>query len=314
MKMDVSRNYLLGSMQLFVTAAGTIGNFLVILVILSNRSLLRNIHYYLVLHLAICDFFTLMFPTSLIYHAFTGNSMLNSQVLCKLWRPAHAVFYNAGVLFMVIISVVRFQAVLKPLEPAMRRWKVKILAMSAYIFAIVWTIPYVLVQKMNHTSECVEEWPVEELNICYTILLSAVQYFLPVVVLSTLYWKICIALVRQNREMKLLRASPPVSEQQYLSRYQRFRQHRNARTFSISFVIVICFAMTAAPRQIIQILGNCKVIEFPWYYFWLEVVQFFGVSAVNPFIYGTLDRKLFGSLMRNLRKVVHVHTYFCIDT
>ena len=147
--MDVSRNYLLGSMQLFVTAAGTIGNFLVILVILSNRSLLRNIHYYLVLHLAICDFFTLMFPTSLIYHAFTGNSMLNSQVLCKLWRPAHAVFYNAGVLFMVIISVVRFQAVLKPLEPGMRRWKVKILAMSAYIFAIVWTIPYVLVLKMK---------------------------------------------------------------------------------------------------------------------------------------------------------------------
>ena len=107
----IPRDYVFGSMQLLIALAGTIGNVLVILVILSKRSLLGNIHYYLVLHLAICDFFSLALSPLLIYNAFTGRSMINSPALCKFWWPTHTVFHNAGVFFVVLISIVRFEAV-----------------------------------------------------------------------------------------------------------------------------------------------------------------------------------------------------------
>ncbi len=300
------RNFLLGSLQLFVALAGTIGNLLVIVVIIRNRSLLRNIHYYLVLHLAICDFFTLVFSTSIIFYVFSGRSMINSPLLCKLWSPTATAFYIAGILFMVAISVLRFRAVAKPLEPAVSRWKVKVVVMFGYIFAIICILPYILVLQFNNTGGCVEKWPMEQLNICYTLFLAAVQYFIPVVLLSMMYWKIGIALVRQNREMKVLCASAAASQQQNLSPYQRFRQHRNARTFLVSLAIVVCFAVTAVPIQIVYFLSLTNIIEFPRFYLWFEVVRSFGVSGVNPFIYGTLDRKLFSSFIRRLRKILHV--------
>ena len=305
-KTETSRNFLLGSMLLFVALAGTVGNLLVILVIFRNRKLLRNIHYYLVLHLAICDFFTLVFSTSDIFYAFTGSSMINSTMLCKLWYPTNTVFYIAGVIFLVIISILRFQAVSKPLKPAVSRWKLRVVALFAYIFAIICILPYILVLQFNNISGCVEKWPMEQLNIWYTLFLAAVQYFIPVVFLSMVYWKICIVLVRQDRQMKLWCASGAASEQQNISPYQRFRQHRNVRTFLVSFTIVVCFAVTALPIQIIYILSMSKVIEFPRFHLWFVIFHYFGVSAVNPFIYGTLERKLFSSFIRRLRKILHV--------
>ncbi len=301
-----SRNFLLGSMQLSVSLAGTVGNLVVIMVIFQNRSLLGNIHYYFVLHLAICDFFTLVLLTSDIFYAFTGSSMINSPLMCKLWYPTHTAFYTAGIVFLIIISIFRFRAVSKPLQPAVSWWKVKVVAIFTYTFAIICALPYSLVLKFNHRSGCVEKWPLEQLNICYTSFLATVQYLIPVVLLAMVYWKICIALVRQNKRMKVSCASAAASERHSLSSYQRLRQHRHARSFLVSFIIVVFFAVTSLPAQIISILSMSNVIEFPRFYLWFDVLSYFGVSAVNPFIYGTLDRKLFSSFIRRLRKILHV--------
>jgi hypothetical protein len=297
-------------MQLSVGVAGTVGNLLVILLILLRPRLLGNIHYYLVLHLAICDSLTLVATSSDVYNSFTGSSMINSLVLCKLWWSGHLIFYNAGIFFLLIISIVRFQAVSKPFEPAMNRLKVKLLAMSAYVFATVCSLPYILLLQLDNKSGCVEEWPVEQWNVLYTTFLTAVQYFIPVVLLSIVYGKICIILVKQNREMKLLFASTVSSQQQIesLPTYQRLRQHRNVRTFFVCLIVVVCFAVTALPSHIIWILYTSSVIEFPWYYYWFEVVHRFGVSAVNPFIYRTLDRKRFSSFIKHARKLLHVYS------
>jgi hypothetical protein len=301
----LSRNLLLGWTQLFVLLLGTVGNLLVVLVIVLSPRLRRNIHYYLVLHLAICDFSALLFLLSDVYNSFTGISMINSSVLCKLWRPAHLVFYSAGVLFMVIISIVRFQAVSNPFECAMNRSKVKLLAVLAYVFATIFTLPNVLVLQFNNKTGCVEEWAVEWLHFSYCLFESGVMYFIPVVLLSAVYGKMCIVLVKQNREMKLLFASAVPSQQQSLSAYQRLRQHRNVRTFLVCLTVVVSFAVTALPSHIMFILYFSNGgIEFPVHYHWFDVVYHFGVSAVNPFIYRTLDKKLFSSFMKRMRKLL----------
>ena len=210
-------------MQLLVALAGTIGNLLVILVIFWNPRLLKNNHYYLVLHLAICDFSILVFTSSEINNSFTGNPLINSPALCKLWWPTQTVFYNAaGILFMVRISIGRYQAVLKLLEPAVSRCKVKALAMLVYVFAAICVLPYVQVLQFNYKSGCVEMWPAEQINILYTSVLSAVQYFIPIVLLSMVYWQICMVLVKQNRKMKLLRRAAALLHQETCHRIKDF--------------------------------------------------------------------------------------------
>ena len=109
--------------------------------------------------------------------------------------------------------------------------------------------------------------------------------------------------------MKLLCASAALSRRRNLSPFLRFRQHRNMRTFLVTFTVVVCFAVTTLPTQIIYILTSANVIEFPGYYTWFVLLEKFGVSVVNPFIYGTLDKKLFFSLMKCLRKILYVQ--FC---
>ena len=99
------RDFLVGSMLCFVAFAGTVGNLLVILVIFRHRSLLKNNHYYVVFHLAICDFFNLVLSTADIYNALTGSSVFNSPVLCELCYPTHTVFVSAKQIYFAIANV-----------------------------------------------------------------------------------------------------------------------------------------------------------------------------------------------------------------
>jgi hypothetical protein len=106
--------------------------------------------------------------------------------------------------------------------------------------------------------------------------------------------------------MKVLCASAVPLQQQNVSPYQRFRQHRNARSFLVSFTVVVCFAFGDLPTQIMTILATSNAIELPWYYMWFVILRDIGVSAVNPFIYGTLDKKLFYSFIKRMRKVIPI--------
>ena len=84
--------------------------------------------------------------------------------------------------------------------------------------------------------------------------------------------------------------------------FQRLVYHRNARTFAISFIIFVCFLVAGFPQQIEFLLYTCGLVDLISYdkSEWLQVIYFTGVSAVNPIIYGTLDKRLF-SFIKQLR-------------
>ena len=109
--------------------------------------------------------------------------------------------------------MVRYRAIVQPFKLAVSRRTLKILSSIVYVYAIISTIPFVLVLKFDETSGCTEEWPFNSLNIAYTIFLACVQYFIPALLLSVLYFKICKTIVTQNKTMIAMNISSKLRQQ-----------------------------------------------------------------------------------------------------
>ena len=102
-----------GAVLTSAVAFGVLGNVPVIVSICCKRSLLKNIYYHLILHLAICDLFFLLFFGHRSLHVLIFSARLGGQDI-----PC---FFTAGENFLVLISILRYRAILHPLKPAVRR-------------------------------------------------------------------------------------------------------------------------------------------------------------------------------------------------
>ena len=285
---------------------GVLGNILVIYSIVSQRSLLKSNYYFLVLHLAFGDLMVLLLNSYDTYEALYPNSpFIRSFALCKVWQPTIIVFFNAGVFMIVVIAIFRCRAVLHPLKPAVSRSKLRVVVGVVYFCAIASLIPFVLVLKF--TDVCFEEWPNPTLNIIYTLFLTTVQYFLPVLILFILYYKICKALRIQSKNILSLNATSAATSEENNGRQtslQKIKHNRNVRTFIRSASIVVLFAITSLPSNIPWLLFACgATVQIQT---WTYIVNLFGVNAVNPYIYGVSDKNLRSAYKRNWKKVKRI--------
>lgn len=281
--------YAVGYFFDFVITFGSLGNIFVIFTVW-RHSLFNNRHYFLVFHLAICDLLTLLGNIGR-FGNFTGIVLTNSFIACKLWFLLQA-FFVAGVLFMVLTAILRYRAVFYPLRPAVSRLKLYFVSAAAYVVSFLCYIPYFLVLDFEPPNICFENWSSERLKASYDVFLSAVQFFIPVAFLGGTYWKICRQFVKQSKMIQRINASTALETN--CSLIQRLAHHRNARTFAISFAIFVCFfnICLGSPQQIAYILSTFVVDVTSYnYYIWLLSLYYFGVSALNPLLYGILDRK-----------------------
>ena len=286
---------------------GVLGNILVIYSIVSQRSLLKSNYYFLVLHLAFCDLMVLLLSSYDTYEAwYTNSSFIRSFSMCKVWRPMTTMFLDAGIYLVVLIGIFRFCAVIHPLKPAVSRSKLRLLVGAVYFWAIACVVPFILVLKFTD-DVCFEKWPNRTLNIIYTFFLTIVLYFLPVLILFILYYKICKALNIQSKKILSLNATSATTSEESNGRQtslQRIKHNRNVRTFIRSASIVVSFAITSLPFQVSWLLfasGATVKIQT-----WTYIVSLFGVNAVNPYIYGVSDKTLRSAYKRIWEKVKRI--------
>ena len=302
----VDPNYASALFRSLTVLFGVLGNILVIYSIISQRRLLKNNYYFLVLHLAFCDLMVLLLSSYDTYEAWYPNSLFSRSItICKVWQPTLTVFFNAGVFMVLFIGIFRCRAVLHPLKPPVSRSNLRVVVGAVYLCAITCVAPLVLVLKFTD-DVCSEDWPNPTLNIIYTSFLTTVQYFLPILILFTLYYKICKALNTQSKKILSLDASSTATSEDSNGRQtnlQRIKYYRNMRTFIRSTSIVLLFAITALPSQIswlMFVLGATVQTEVTT---WTNIVSLFGVNAVNPYIYGVSDKTLRSAYKRNWLKV-----------
>ena len=124
-------------------------------------------------------------------------------------------------------DIVRF--CMHPMKLSIKRKTVKKITVIIYVFATVCSLSLYFKLKCKK-DECIEQQPSEPWNFFYTLFLAFLQYFAPVLFLSLMYWKICIALVKQNKFIQNMNATNGYTREIPNEKFsERFVHQRNAR-------------------------------------------------------------------------------------
>ena len=118
-----------------VVTVGIVSNILVILSLLRQKRLLKNNFYFLVFHLSISDLSCLLLFTYNVYLIWSGERL--SFISCTMFHFFRELFVIFGAYFMLVISIIRYRAVLHPLKPAISFGLLKIIACFVYVSAFL---------------------------------------------------------------------------------------------------------------------------------------------------------------------------------
>ena len=121
-----------------VIVFGILGNILVIISMLTQKKVLKNNYYFVVLHLAICDLGALIvyLIMHVNWHLVEEQLFTYSTKYCA-FRCTVFFFKDAGIGMMLIISVLRYRATVHPLKPDVSRRKLKVVCGLVYIVSFI---------------------------------------------------------------------------------------------------------------------------------------------------------------------------------
>jgi hypothetical protein len=268
-----------------VLVFGTIGNILVVISILRQKTVLENRYYFLVLQLAICDLGVLIIYLVNRIASYWYESLFTYSVMSCCLTGISYVFQLAGVCMMLVISLLRYRATVHPLKPDISRRKLKRVCSLVYIFGLFAGYGAFL-------PECFTQTRYVKVSYVYTIV---VYYFVPTTFMAVVYYKIGRTLVKQNKHMKSMR-SYPVSRSAPDSSSSIVRYIRNRRTFLVCLMTVICYGIANIPISVNLILYIAEeqnlFMKYVWFTYFANVLRVAGSHSVNPVIYGILDKKL----------------------
>ena len=186
--------------QVLVIVLGIIGNLLVITSILRQKNMLKNNYYFLVLHLALCDLGALLIYLLDDIDIFWVEKELyfDSTMYC-IFGNIFYVFQVAGIVLMLIISVLRYRATVHPLKPTISRRKLKVVCGLMYFLGFILGYGPVVPSCWNNIKNAYLTYHWNYIMLCY--------YIFPSTFMAVVYFKISRALFQQNRYMKSLCSS-----------------------------------------------------------------------------------------------------------
>ena len=273
-----------------VLVFGIIANILVIISILRQRSLLKNNYYFLVFQLAICDL-----GVQAIYIV-DDVITLNLKSLYGYFVAYRCVFNIAflfqvnGIAIMLVITLLRHRATLHPLKPAMSRRTLKIVCFLVYAIGFVAGYGPTLPLSLLYEKDRVKFY--DKFHVAYLI---PFYYLLPTLVMAVMYFQICRELIKQNKYMKSICSSRGTQTTPTPS-FNILSFLRNRRTSFISFCTVLCYGVGNIPASVWfswKIFGKHDFLKnHNWVGYFAYVFRVFCSHAMNPVIYGTLDKKL----------------------
>ncbi len=137
----------------------------------------------------------------LIHNPFEKLRGTPADVVCSLLTGATFMWIGliASVLFLVLIAVERYYAVLHPLhhQTGMITTKIKTIVVAFWIYALAWNVPtFVLFRHNDQTGRCYQVWPSPYLGRARAIWWVINTAVVPVIIMGYLY----IQIVRKLRK------------------------------------------------------------------------------------------------------------------
>ena len=248
------------------------GNTLVILTVVLLRKM-KTVPMIFIANLAACDLTTTVSSIAFDLPEYELGYWPYGAVLCKIVWPLATFSTNAAALTLVAISIDRYISIICPLNLRYRITKGKCFRIIAAIYFVsaLAVAPYVVILRYNepspHSASCGENWPDGyRLDEVYTVLLFALQYGLPLIVMSLVYIRIGLKLCKNTGKAAELsagktngpRASTSSSGQTVIPsaadkavRSLQKRKRLNEKTAKMFLFVVVIFLVFMMPHQLL---------------------------------------------------------------
>ncbi|XP_031566386.1 substance-K receptor-like [Actinia tenebrosa] len=269
-----------------------IGNTLVILIILTNKSMKSPMNYLLV-NLAVADMIVGVFltPRFVFSHFFIHPHGLAGRLTCMFLTAGNISWTGAAssIISLLAISCERFTAIMYPHSTKLKLTlpRVKRIVIGSWMFAVVLNIPlFVTVYYDKYINICMEKWPKQHMWLAkaYSTVWFIFAGVIPVAIMFVLYSRVIYSLwFKQNQEQGTQLA------------VLKSRKRVTKMVVIVSVVYAVCWL----PEETVYLLhhydqpfNNNDVI-----YNICVVLATFN-SAINPFIYTLQSEKFRNCLIR----------------
>lgn len=191
-----------------IILSAVLGNALVIISVHRHRKL-RVITNYYVVSLAMADMLVAL--CAMTFNAsveLTGGRWLFGYFMCDVWNSLDVYFSTASILHLCCISVDRYYAIVRPLEyPITMTTKT-----VGFMLANVWILPALIsftpILMGWYTTDEHQSYRTEHpdrcefvVNQCYALISSSISFWIPGVVMVTMYCRIYKEAIRQRRAL-----------------------------------------------------------------------------------------------------------------
>lgn len=260
-----------------------VGNTLVILVVLRNRSMKTPTNYLLV-NLASADMVVAIFIgiQFIATPTFTHPQGTVGSALCKIITGGTPGWVGAvaSVFSLVALAIERYWAVLHPHSQKIKLTKTKIiiLAMLSWIVSIIWAIPgFWATTYVKEINGCAHSFSKPIYAKLYTVGWSLVAGVIPICIMGALYSRVVHRLwfVKNN--------SAEVTQRSLL----RYRKRVTNMVILMTLVYVLCWV----PELIIYFLGFTGTITLEAVHHAIASALIVFNSSINPIVYSLQSSK-----------------------
>ena len=252
------------------------GNTLVILVVLTNKSMKTPVNYLLV-NLAVGDILVAVFfgIQYIITPVVTQPTGLIGDLLCKLVTGGVPGWVGAvtSVFSLVTIAIERYSSVVFPHNQNRRltKRKVKFFALVSWILSLLWAGVGFFITVYNPVANaCVHSWPKQVYANIYTVGWTVVAGIIPLTIMGCLYSRVVYRLWFKKQENEATQRA-----------VLRYRRRVTKLVIAVTFVYAFCWI----PELTIYFLGFTGLIQLRRIHFSIASGLIFLNSTVNPIVY-----------------------------
>uniref|UniRef100_A0A8C1L409 5-hydroxytryptamine receptor 7 n=1 Tax=Cyprinus carpio TaxID=7962 RepID=A0A8C1L409_CYPCA len=324
--LDLTKTVIIGMMLSTITAVTVMGNTLVVIAVCVVKKL-RQPSNYLLVSLAIADLSVAVavMPFAIVTDL-TGGVWLFGEVFCNIFVGMDVMCCTASIMTLCVISVDRYLGITRPLTyPARQNGQLMAkMIVGVWLVSASITLPPFCgwAQNINTAGVCLISQ-----DVGYTLYSTAVAFYIPMVVMLFMYYKIFKA-ARKSGAKHHFTALPPIqmacsdpalatveglcmhgmkngtATEEFstlsclLNRERRcasiFRREQKAATTLgvimgvFSFCWLPFFLFTTARPFICGLRCNCAPVWLERVLLWLGYTN----SLMNPFIYAFFNRDL----------------------
>nr|CAI5849683.1 unnamed protein product [Callosobruchus analis] len=185
-----------------------LGNALVIISVHRHRKL-RVITNYYVVSLAMADMLVAL--CAMTFNAsveLTGGKWLFGYFMCDVYNSLDVYFSTASILHLCCISVDRYYAIVRPLEYPITMTHKTVSFMLANVWLLPALISFTPIFLGWYTTDQHKEFRLKNPNACifvvnklYAVISSSISFWIPGIVMVTMYYRIYKEAVRQRKAL-----------------------------------------------------------------------------------------------------------------